>query len=85
MEAGKTYRMTYKIRTSQNVNTYTMFQEGGNDYTSYFWESKNFSPNTMTVTDTVTMSQSDSNVKYLIGLDAVGTYYISDFSMVCVN
>lgn len=85
LEAGKTYRMTYKIRTSQNISTYAMFQEGGNDYTSYFWESKNFSPTTITVTDTVTMSQSDSNVKYLIGLDAVGTYYISDFSMVCVN
>ena len=85
LEAGRTYRMTYKIRTSTNITTYTMFQEGGNDYTSYFWQQKQFSPQEQTVTDTVTMSQSDPNVKYLIGLDGVGTYYISDFSMVRVN
>ena len=74
-----------KIRTSTNITTYTMFQEGGNDYTSYFWEQKQLSPQEQTITDTVTMSQSDPNVKYLIGLDGVGTYYISDFSMVRVN
>lgn len=85
LEGGKTYRMTYKIRTSTNITTYAMFQEGGNDYTSYFWAQKQLYPQEQTITDTVTMSQSDPNVKYLIGLDGVGTYYIYDFSMVCVN
>ena len=85
LEAGKTYRMTYKIRASTNITTYAMFQEGGNDYTSYFWEQKQLTPQEQTITDTVTMNQSDPNVKYLIGLDGVGTYYISDFSMVRVN
>ena len=32
------------------------------------------------------MTQSDENVKFLIGLDkGTGTYRISDFSMICVN
>lgn len=85
MQAGKTYRMTFTIRTTQNVNTYVMFQEGGNDYTSYYWESRTFTPNTTQYTETVTMHSSDPDVKFLIGLDGVGTYYISDFSLVCVN
>lgn len=86
MEAGKTYTITYTVRTNTNINTYVMFQEGGNDYTSYLWQEHSFSPNPQTFTDTVTMSQNDDNVKFLIGLDkGVGTYYISDFKLVCVN
>ncbi len=86
LEAGKTYKMTYTIRTSQNINTYVMFQEGSNDYTSYLWQEHTFTPQAQTFTDTVTMSQSDDNVKFLIGLDkGTGTYYISDFSMVCIG
>ncbi len=86
MEAGKTYKITYTVRTNTNINTYVMFQEGGNDYTSYLWQEHSFSPNPQTFTDTVTMSQNDDNVKFLIGLDkGVGTYYISDFKLVCVN
>ncbi len=86
MKAGKTYKMTYTIRTSQNVNTYTMFQEGTNDYTSYGYQDHSFSPQKQTFTDTVTMTQDDNNVKFLIGLDkGTGTYYISDFSLVCIN
>ena len=86
MTAGKTYRITYTIRTSQNVNTYVMFQEGSNDYTSYYYQDRTFTPQAQTFTDTVTMTQSDENVKFLIGLDkGTGTYYISNFSMVCVN
>jgi len=86
LEAGKTYKMTYTVRTSTTINTYVMFQEGGNDYTSYLWKEHTFTPQAQTFTDTVTMSQTDNNVKFLIGLDkGVGTYYISDFSMVCMN
>ena len=45
-----------------------------------------FTPNVQTITDTVTMTQSDDNVKFLIGLDKdTGTYHISEFSLVCVN
>lgn len=86
LEAGKTYQITYTVRTSQNINTYVMFQEGGNDYTSYLWKEHSFSPNPQTFTDTVTMNQTDDNVKFLIGLDkSTGTYYISDFKLVCLN
>ncbi len=86
LEAGKTYQITYTVRTSQNINTYVMFQEGGNDYTSYLWKEHSFSTTPQTFTDTVTMSQTDNNVKFLIGLDkGVGTYYISDYKMVCLN
>lgn len=86
LQAGKTYRMTYKISTSQNINTYSMFQQGTGEYKSYYYQDHTFSPNAQTITDTVTMTQSDENVKFLIGLDkGVGTYRISDFSMVCLN
>lgn len=86
LQAGKTYRMTYKISTSQNINTYAMFQQGTGEYKSYYYQDHTFSPNAQTITDTVTMTQSDENVKFLIGLDkGTGTYRISDFSMVCLN
>ena len=86
LQAGKTYRMTYKIRTSQNINTYSMFQQGTGEYKSYYYQDHTFTPNAQTITDTVTMTQSDPNVKFLIGLDkGVGTYTISDFSMICLN
>lgn len=86
LQAGKTYRMTYKISTSQNVNTYSMFQQGYGDYESYYYQDHTFTPQTQTITDTVTMTRSDDNVKFLIGLDkGTGTYRISDFSMICVN
>ena len=86
LQAGKTYRMTYKIRTSQNINTYAMFQQGTGEYKSYYYQDHMFTPNEQTITDTVTMTQSDENVKFLIGLDkGTGTYQISDFSMICLN
>ena len=86
LQAGKTYRMTYKISTSQNINTYSMFQQGTGEYKSYYYQDHTFTPNAQTITDTVTMTQSDPNVKFLIGLDkGVGTYTISDFSMICLN
>ena len=86
LQAGKTYRMTYKISTSQNVNTYSMFQQGTGEYKSYYYQDHTFSSNAQTITDTVTMTQSDENVKFLIGLDkGTGTYTISDFSMICLN
>ena len=86
MKAGKTYKMTYTISVSQPVTTYTMFQEGTNDYTSYGYQDHNFSQQPQTFTDTVTMTQDDDNVKFLIGLDkGTGVYKISDFSMICVN
>lgn len=86
LQAGKTYRMTYKISTSQNINTYSMFQQGYGQYESYYYQDHTFTPNTQTITDTVTMTRSDDNVKFLIGLDkGTGTYRISDFSMVCIN
>jgi|GEM_PF-92618 len=86
LQAGKTYRMTYKISTSQNINTYTMFQQGYGEYKSYSYHEHMFTPNAQTITDTVTMTQSDDNVKFLIGLDkGTGTYRISDFSLICIN
>ena len=86
LRAGKTYRMTYKISTSQNINSYSMFQQGTGDYKSYYYQDHTFTPNAQTITDTVTMTESDDNVKFLIGLDkGTGTYRISDFSMVCLN
>ena len=86
LQAGKTYRMTYKISTSQNVNTYSMFQQGYGEYKSYSYQDHMFTPNVQTITDTVTMTQSDDNVKFLIGLDkGTGTYRISDFSLICIN
>ena len=86
LQAGKTYRMTYKISTSQNINTYTMFQQGYGEYKSYSYHEHMFTPNVQTITDTVTMTQSDDNVKFLIGLDkGTGTYRISDFSLICIN
>ena len=86
LQAGKTYRMTYKISTSQNVTTYAMFQQGYGEYESYYYQDHTFTPNPQTITDTVTMTRSDDNVKFLIGLDkGTGTYRISDFSMICVN
>ena len=86
LQAGKTYRMTYKISTSQNINSYSMFQQGTGEYKSYYYQDHTFTPNAQTITDTVTMTQSDENVKFLIGLDkGTGTYRISDFSMVCLN
>ena len=78
--------MTYKISTSQNINTYSMFQQGTGEYKSYYYQDHTFTPNAQTITDTVTMTQSDPNVKFLIGLDkGVGTYTISDFSMISLN
>ena len=86
LQAGKTYRMTYKISASQNINTYAMFQQGTGEYRSYYYQDHTLTPNPQTITDTVTMTQSDDNVKFLIGLDkGTGTYRISDFSMVCLN
>ena len=86
LEAGKTYRMTYKVKTSQNINTYAMFQQGTGEYKSYYYEDHTFTPSVQTFTDTVTMTQSDENVKFLIGLDkGTGTYTISDFEMICLN
>lgn len=86
LQAGKTYRMTYKISTNQNINTYAMFQQGTGEYKSYYYQDHMLTPNAQTITDTVTMTQSDDNVKFLIGLDkGTGTYRISDFSMVCLN
>ena len=86
LQAGKTYRMTYKISTSQNVHTYAMFQQGTGEYKSYYYQDHTFTPNVQTITDTVTMTESDTNVKFLIGLDkGTGTYRISDFSMICLN
>ena len=86
MEAGKTYRMTYTIRTSKYINGYVMFQEGTNDYTSYLYQSRAFNTSATTYTETVTMNTTDENVKFLIGLDnGTGTYYISNFSLVCLN
>lgn len=86
LQAGKTYRMTYKISTSQNINTYTMFQQGYGEYKSYSYHEHTFTPNVQTITDTVTMTQSDDNVKFLIGLDkGTGIYRISDFSLICIN
>ncbi len=86
LQAGKTYRMTYKISTSQNISSYSMFQQGTGDYKSYYYQDHTFTPNAQTITDTVTMTESDDNVKFLIGLDkGTGTYRISDFSMVCLN
>ncbi|MCQ2434894.1 MAG: CotH kinase family protein [Oscillospiraceae bacterium] len=86
LQAGKTYRMTYQISASQNINTYSMFQQGTGEYKSYYYQDHMLTPNTQTITDTVTMTQSDDNVKFLIGLDkGTGTYRISNFSMVCLN
>lgn len=86
LQAGKTYRMTYKISTSQNINSYSMFQQGYGEYKSYSYQDHTFSPNAQVITDTVTMTQSDDNVKFLIGLDkGTGTYRISDFSLICLN
>lgn len=86
LQAGKTYRMTYKISTNQNINTYSMFQQGTGEYKSYYYQDHTFTPNAQTITDTVTMTESDDNVKFLIGLDkGTGTYRISDFSMICLN
>lgn len=86
LQAGKTYRMTYKVSTDRNINTYAMFQQGTGEYKSYYYQDYTFTPNVQTYTDTVTMTQSDENVKFLIGLDkGTGTYRISDFSMVCLN
>ncbi|MBQ5334964.1 MAG: CotH kinase family protein [Oscillospiraceae bacterium] len=86
LQAGRTYRMTYTISTSQNISTYSMFQQGTGEYKSYYYQDHTFTPNPQTITDTVTMTQSDNNVKFLIGLDkGTGTYRISDFSMVCLN
>ena len=86
LQAGKTYRMTYKISTSQNINSYAMFQQGTGDYKSYYYQDHTFTPNAQTITDTVTMTETDDNVKFLIGLDkGTGTYRISDFSMICLN
>ena len=86
LQAGKTYRMTYKVKTSQNINTYAMFQQGTGEYKSYYYEDHTFTPNEQTFTDTVTMTQTDENVKFLIGLDkGTGTYTISDFEMICLN
>ena len=86
LQAGKTYRMTYKISTSQNITSYSMFQQGYGEYESYYYQDHTFTPQTQTITDTVTMTRSDDNVKFLIGLDkGTGTYRISDFSMVCIN
>ena len=86
LQAGRTYRMTYKISTSQNISTYAMFQQGTGEYKSYYYQDHTFTPNAQTITDTVTMTQSDDNVKFLIGLDkGTGTYRISDYSMICVS
>ncbi|MBQ3940651.1 MAG: CotH kinase family protein [Oscillospiraceae bacterium] len=86
LQAGKTYRMTYQISTNRNINTYAMFQQGTGEYKSYYYQDHTFTPNPQTVTDTVTMTQSDDNVKFLIGLDkGTGTYRISNFSLICVN
>jgi hypothetical protein len=86
LQAGKTYRMTYQISTDRNINTYAMFQQGTGEYKSYYYQDHTFTPNPQTVTDTVTMTQSDDNVKFLIGLDkGTGTYRISNFSLICVN
>ncbi len=86
LQAGKTYRMTYQISASQNINTYSMFQQGTGEYKSYYYQDHMLTPNTQTITDTVTMTQSDDNVKFLIGLDkGTGTYRISNFSMICLN
>lgn len=86
LQAGKTYRMTYQISASQNINTYSMFQQGTGEYKSYYYQDHTLTPTTQTITDTVTMTQSDDNVKFLIGLDkGTGTYRISNFSMICLN
>ncbi len=86
LQAGKTYRMTYTISASQNINSYTMFQEAQDDYSSYYYQDHTFTPTPQTITDTVTMTQTDENVKFLIGLDkGTGTYRISNFSLICLN
>ena len=78
--------MTYTISASQNINSYTMFQEAQDDYSSYYYQDHTFTPTPQTITDTVTMTQTDENVKFLIGLDkGTGTYRISNFSLICLN
>lgn len=86
MEAGKTYQLTYTLKsdTTQSLAPHVQMAEGL--YTSYAWEKVTVTPTEQTYTQTFTMPETCTNTK--VGFDCgygVGTYEITNISLTCLD
>lgn len=86
VEAGKTYRFTYTLRSDANGTVAAFLQRNADPYDTFTWRSESVGTTDRTYSQTFTAKETCSILK--LGFDcgySTGTYYISDVSLECLN
>ncbi len=86
LKAGKTYQLSYTLRSDTNGSAAAFVQKNGEDYATFCWKKESVGTSEERHTQTFTMTQDYSNAK--IGFDCAyntGTFYITDVSLVCLD
>lgn len=86
LEKGKTYQLTYTLKSNTTQTLAPHVQMAGDPYTSYAWEEVTVTPTEKTYTQTFTMPETCTDTK--VGFDCgygVGTYEITDICLTCLD
>ncbi len=86
LEAGKTYRFSYTLRSDVNGSVAAFLQRNADPYDTFTWERRYTGTTPQTYTQTFTAKESCSIIK--AGFDCgynVGTFYISDIALELVE
>ncbi|MBQ7002513.1 MAG: CotH kinase family protein [Oscillospiraceae bacterium] len=86
LKAGKTYQLSYTLRSDTNGTVAAFVQKNGDDYATFCWKKESVGTSEVRRTQTFTMSQDYPIGK--VGFDFgynTGTFYVSDIQLTCLN
>ncbi len=86
VEAGKSYRFTYTLRSDRNGRVAAFLQRNADPYDTFTWKSESVGTSAQTFTQTFTAKETCNVIK--VGFDCgynTGTFYISDVSLECLS